>query len=97
MRWVPRDDALGECDAKKAQFAFAFSDRHDAVNNQECKAKTMAKVPVLHIRPPTALLDFVPSCQEAREENEQLTEGIKRLRCGRQCTAKRTAAAAHPT
>ena len=29
---------------KKAQFMFTFSDRHDAVNNQECKAKTIANV-----------------------------------------------------
>ena len=79
--WEQQDDALGGCDAEIPQFMFAFGDKHEKSNQPALQSSNgldqanatqwtarPTKSPMfelLHQRPPTVFLDFVPSYQEA--------------------------------
>ena len=94
--WGKGRNALGGCDAEIPQIKFAFGDKHEAVNNLRCKVAMALTRPTplngLQGKQdrqcsnccakdlPQLSLTSCPPTKTHADQNEQMTEGTKRLR-----------------
>ena len=94
--WGKGRNALGGCNAEIPQFKFAFGEKHEAVNNLRCKvAMALTRpTPLNGLQgkqdrqcsnccakdPPQLSLTSCPPTKTHADQNEQMTEGTKRLR-----------------